>query len=58
MVSLLNINEWDLNATDTFGSRGLMLATRRRSDEMAKVLLDQEGVDPNIVDDLDRTPLS
>jgi len=58
MVSLLNINKWDLNATDSFGSTALMWAARMEHDAIVQMLLEREGVDPNIVDHLGRTPLS
>jgi len=58
MVSLLNINKWDPNATDSLGSTALMWAARMGHGAIVKVLLEQEGVDPNIVNDLGRTALS
>ena len=58
MISLLEINKWDLNATDRFGNTALLLATKRGHDAIVKVLLGQEGIDPNIGDWDDRTPLS
>jgi len=58
MVSLLETNKWDLNAIDEDGNTALSLATRRQHDTIVKMLLGQEGIDPNIVDFLGRTPLS
>ena len=58
MVSLLKINKWDVNATGSFGTTALVWATKRGHDAIVKVLLGQEGVDPNIVDHSGRTPLS
>ena len=57
MVSLLKINKWDLNSIYGLGDTALALAIRRGHDAIAKLLLEQEGVDPQIVDANGRTPL-
>ena len=46
MVPLLEINKWDLNATDVFGMTASLWATYLGYDAIVKVLLEREGVDP------------
>ena len=58
MASLLEMDKWDLNATDRDGRTALMWATELEDDAIVKVLLEQEGVDPHILDHFGRTPLS
>jgi len=49
VAPLLEMREWDVNATDCMGSTALIWAVRRGHESVVKVLLEQEGVDPNHV---------
>jgi len=48
--AVLDMKEWDINAADCMGHTALMWAVRRGHEAVVKVLLEQEGVDPNHVD--------
>ena len=50
MVSLLEINKWDLNETGRLGTTALMWATMMGHNAIVKVLLEKEGVNPHIID--------
>ena len=50
MVPLLKIQKWDLNKPDELGNTALVLAAREGHDGIVGVLLQQEGVDPNVED--------
>jgi len=53
------MKEWDVNAADCMGSTALTWATRRGQEEVAKVQLEREDIDPNQIDTQEgRTPLS
>ena len=57
--AVLEMKEWDVNAADSMGSTALTWASRRRQDEVVKVLLEREDIDPNIPDTQDgQTPLT
>jgi len=58
LVPLLKIKKWDLNATDLFGNTVLVLAAGNGHDRIVKLLLEQEGINPDIADGWDNTPLS
>ena len=59
VAAVLEMKEWDVNATDCMGSTALTWATRRGQEEVAKVLLEREDIDPNQIDAREgRTPLS
>jgi len=58
MVSLFNIQKWDLNATDLHGRTALAWGVRKGHDMDVKVLLEQVGLHPDIADHNGRTPLS
>ena len=57
VAAVLDQKEWDVNAADCMGSTALTWATRRGQDEVVKVLLEREDIDPNLADTQDgRTP--
>jgi len=57
--ALLEMKESDVNAADCTGSTALTWATRRGQDEVVKVLLEREDIDPNIAETQDgQTPLA
>ena len=58
MVSLLQIKKWDLNATNLSGRTTLAWAVRGGHDVAVKMLLEQEGVSPDIADNRGQTPFS
>jgi len=59
VAAVLEMKEWDVNAADCMGSTALIWATRRGNDEVVKVLLEREDIDPNRADTQDgRTPLT
>jgi len=58
MVSLFDIQKWDLNATDLLGCTALAWAARKGHDRDVKVLLEQVGLHPDIADNEGCTPLS
>ena len=56
---VLNMKEWDVNTTDCMGGTPLTWAARRGHEEVVKMLLELEDVNPNTVDSLrGRTALS
>ena len=60
MISLFDMEKWDLNATNLHGSTALAWAagSLKYHARDVKILLEQEGVSPNIADNEGRTPLS
>ena len=59
VTAVLDMKEWDVNAADCVGSTALTWATRRGQEEVIKVLLEREDINPNIADTQDgRTPLT
>jgi len=59
VASVLERKKWDVNAADCTGNTALTWATRRGQDEVVKVLLEREDIDPNVADTQDgRTPLT
>jgi len=58
MAALLNIKNWDLNATDLGGNTALVLAAAKGHGGITKVLLEQDGLDPDAADQIGRTPFS
>ena len=58
VTAVLEMKEWDVNASDCMGSTALIWATRRGQEEIVKVLLEREDIDPNTADTKHgRTPL-
>ena len=58
-VALLEMDKWDVPATDFNGNTAITWAARRGHSGVLKVLLERSGIDPNIADTKwDRTPLS
>ena len=47
VVTLLEMKGWDINATDYIGSTALMWAAKRGEEEVVKLLLEQEDINPN-----------
>ena len=58
MVSLFEIKKWDLNAADPSGGTVFSWAVRGGHDGVVKMLLGQEGLNPDIADNEGRTPFS
>ena len=59
VAALLGMKEWDVNAADCMGSTALIWAASRGQEDVVKVLLEREDIDPNIADTQDgRTPLT
>ena len=56
--ALLEMKEWDLNATDATGDTAIALAARRGHTDFLKKLLEQKYTNPNIADKNGRTFLS
>ena len=57
--SVLEMKKWDVNAGDCTGMTALAWAAERGHEEVVKMLLEREDVNPNQVDtQYDRTPLS
>jgi len=50
VAAVLEMKEWDINAADCMGDTALIWAVRRGHEAVVKVLLEQEGVDPNHLD--------
>ncbi|KAG0632831.1 ankyrin repeat-containing domain protein [Tuber brumale] len=56
--AVLEIKEWDMNATDCTGSTALTWAAGRGHEDVVKALLEHGGVNPNTADTrYQRTPL-
>jgi len=59
VAAVLEMKEWDVNAADCMGSTALTWAAGRGQEEVVRVLLEREGVNPDQADTRDgRTPLS
>ena len=59
VVAVLEMKEWDVNATDCTGSTALIWAARRGHEEVVKVLLERGDINPDQADTkYGRTPLS
>jgi len=59
VTAILKIKDWDINATDSIGSTALTWAAIRGHEEVVKVLLDREDINPNQAGtNSGRTPLS
>jgi len=59
VAAVLEMNEWDANAADCMGSTALIWATRGGQEEIVKVLLEQQDIDPNTASTQDGwTPLT
>ena len=57
--ALLDMKEWNVNARDCIGMTALIWASRRGHEELVKMLLEREDVNPNQADTLDgQTPLT
>ena len=50
VAAVLQMREWDVNAADCSGSTALAWASGRGQDEVVKVLLEREDIDPNTAD--------
>ena len=46
-ANVLEMKEWDINATDFMGSTPLTWAAREGHEEVVKIILEREDVDPN-----------
>ena len=58
VAGVLEMREWDVNITDCMGSTALIWAARKEYEEVVKVLLEREDVNPNQADTVyGRTPL-
>ena len=58
VTAVLEMKEWDVNAADCMGGTALTWATKRGQEEVVKVLLEREDVNPNTADTkYGRTPL-
>ena len=59
VAALLEMNGWDVNATDCSGGAALVWAARRGHEEVVKVLLERKDTNPDRVDTYyGQTPLS
>jgi len=59
VAALLEMNGWDVNATDCTGGTALVWAARRGHEEVVKVLLERKDTNPDPVDTYyGQTPLS
>jgi len=57
-IDMVNMERWDLNGRDWSGATPLMWAIRYGNYPLAKLLLEQEEVDPGLSDRWGRTPLT
>ena len=57
-VGLLEIKEWDINATDVAGNTAISWAARKGHGAMVNMLLGRDDVTPDTADRDGRTPLS
>jgi len=58
-AAVLQMKEWDVNAADCMGSTALIWAARGGQEEIVKMLLEQEDIDPNTASTQDGwTPLT
>jgi len=58
LTAVLDMKEWDVNASDSAECTALAWAAARAHEEVVRMLLEQDGVDPNKADLVVRTPLS
>ena len=58
MVALLEMDKWDVRATDHRGSTVIAWAARRGHEEVVRMLLERNDVNPDTADKYGRTPLS
>ena len=59
MVTLLETNQLDVQATDFYGNTAIIWAAREGHERVVKLLLDRNGVNPNTLDnECGQTPLS
>ena len=59
LAPVFEMKEWDVNATDNTGSTAFTWAVRRGREEMVKILLEREEVNPDHADpESGRTPLT
>ena len=59
VAGVLEMKEWDINATDCMGSTALIWAAMKGHEDVVKMLLEREGINPNQADTrFGRTPLS
>ncbi|RPA90479.1 hypothetical protein L873DRAFT_1848805 [Choiromyces venosus 120613-1] len=57
LVALLQIKEWDINATDQGGNTVLGWAMRQWNEGVAIMLLNRSDINPDMADNSGRTPL-
>ena len=58
MISSFDIRKWDINETDLHGRTASAWAVWKKHDRDVKILLEQEGVIPDMADNRGGTPLS
>ena len=58
VVALLEMNKWDVEATDLRGNTALAWAARRGQEGVVRILLEQHSANPNTRDKCGGTPLS
>ena len=58
VAAVLEVKEWDVNATDCMGSTVLTWAARNGYEEVVRMLLECEDVNPDQADENGQTPLS
>ena len=59
VVPVLGMKKWDINAADCTGNTALIWAARRGQEDVVKVLLEREDLNPDQIDTkYGRTPLS
>ena len=57
VATVLDMKEWDVNATDSMGSTALTWAARGGHEEIVKALLERADVSPDLADSSGQTPL-
>jgi len=55
-VALLEMNKWDVQATDLKGNTAISWAARRGHEGVVKILVEQGGINPDAPDEYGRTP--
>ena len=58
MVALLEMDRWDVQATDVRGDTAIAWAARRGHEGVVGVLLQRSDIDPDTANEYNRTPLS